>query len=305
MTFLLILLFIVILISALDGLDKGLSVRVGLRLRLRNLAAVVVLTSSASMALAQTNNTPARSIGLEGSITVDLPRNDYLARPLDDRTEFILRIESVTPVGKDRFRYALYFMGLESETFDLANYLIHGDGSRPEELAGQTVRVQAVLPEDHDGRLTNYVPERFPFIGGYRAALVALTILWIAGIGGFIWSYRKRKPIAAAVTVPQPPSFAERLRPLVEAAAAGRLTLEEKAQIERLLMGFWREKIPSAEMKMAETVAHLREHPQAGELLRALERWLHQRDGASPAEINSLLEPYRRPATAMLEGGST
>jgi hypothetical protein len=272
--------------------------------RSRSLAVLLLLGVLASVSVAETNTTPTRSIGLEGSITVDLPRNDYLARPLDDRTEFILRIESVSPVGKDRFRYALYFMGLEPETFDLADYLVRVDGSRPDELAGQRVRVHAVLSEDHDGRLTNYVPDRFPFIGGYRAALVTLTILWVAGIGGFIWSYRKRKPIAAAVTVAQPPSLAERLRPLVEAAAAGRLTLEEKAQIERLLMGFWREKIPMAEMKMAETVAHLREHPQAGELLRALERWLHQRDGASPAEINSLLEQYRRPAIVVTEGGS-
>jgi hypothetical protein len=273
--------------------------------RLRTIAASLLIAAVFSVPAADTNTAPTRSIGLEGSITVDLPRNDYRARPLDDRTEFILRIESVTPAGQDRFRYALYFMGLESETFDLADYLVRGDGSRPEELAGQTVRVQAVLSEDHDGRLTNYVPDRFPFIGGYRAALAALTVLWVAGIGGFIWSYRKRKPIAAMVTVIQPPSFAERLRPLVEAAAAGQLTLEQKAQIERLLMGFWREKIPLAEMKMAETVAHLRKHPQAGELLRALERWLHQRDEASPAEINSLLEPYRRPATVVPGGGST
>jgi hypothetical protein len=246
-----------------------------------------------------------RSVGLEGHITLDLPRSDYRPRPLDDRTEFILRIDSITPAGKDRFRYAFYFMGLEPETFNLADYLIRPDGSRPEELAGQTVQVRTVLPADHDGRLTHFAPNQFPFIGGYRAALATLAALWVIGIGGFIWSYRKRKAPAAVVVSPPQPTFSERLRPLVEAAAAGQLTLEEKARIERLLMGYWREKIPLPEMKMAEAVTQLRQHPQAGELLRALERWLHQRNSASPAEINSLLEPYRRPTESLPEGGTT
>ena len=45
---------------------------------------------------------------------------------------------------------------------------------------------------------------------------------------------------------------------------------------------------------MADTLATLKRHPEAGSLLRALERWLHRPGGASPEEVNGLLEPYRR-----------
>jgi hypothetical protein len=94
------------------------------------------------------------------------------------------------------------------------------------------------------------------------------------------------------------------LRPLVEAAARGELSIEEKAQVERLLTGFWREKLRLPEQRMADALAELKAHTEAGALLRALERWLHRREGASAEQISSLLAPYRdAPATS--HGGAT
>jgi len=239
-------------------------------------------------------NSPTRTIGVEGRISMILSREDYQPRPLDDRTEFILRIESVTPAGTNQYRYEMYYMGLEPEHFDLADYLVLPDGSRPAELEGQQVFVQAILPEDHDGQLTQYAPQPFPFIGGYRVVLATAGVLWLGGIAAFAWSSRKRHAPAESQPVIVLPTFAERLRPLVEAAARGELTTEQKARIERLLLGFWRDRLNLPELRMAEAIARLRENAQAGALLRALERWLHQRSGASAAEINALLEPYRQ-----------
>lgn len=283
-------------IRAVEGLRVRLTLRAGICL--------AVLLCGTSFAMAVDTNTPTRAIGIEGHISLELPRGDYRPRPLDDRTEFILRIESVTPAAGGQHRYELYYMGLEPEHFDLADYLVRPDGSRPDELAGKQVSVQALLPEDHDGQLTRYVPERFPFIGGYRAALGGIGLLWLGGIAAFISSYRRRPaPVAASPMVPQP-SFAERLRPLVEAAAKGQLTTEQKALIERLLLGFWREKLNLPELRMAEAISQLRQHAQAGELLRALERWLHQRNGGSAEEVKSLLEPYRHASHQEPEQGT-
>jgi len=253
--------------------------------------------------LASTNS-PTRTIGLEGHVTLELPRGDYRPLPLDDRTEFILRIGSVTPVATNRYRYELYYMGLEPEHFDLADYLIRPDGSRPDELAGEQVLVSSLLPDDHDGQLTPYVPRRFPFIGGYRMALGSLGVLWLGGVAAFVWAYRMRHPAIEAAPIVPHPTFAERLQPLVELAARGQLTTEQQAQIERLLMGFWREKLKLPEPRMADAIARLREHAQAGELLRALEHWLHQRSGASAAEVDALLEPYRKVPAIDSEGGA-
>ena len=268
-------------------------------------SAVILLFSLPSFAATNSThgtNTASRNIGIEGSVSITLPRADYQPRPLDDRTELILRVERVTMLASNQHRYEFFYMGLEPGAYKLADYLIHFDGTRPDELGDLRIQVRAMLPEDHDGKLNAYVPRVFPFIGGYRVALIALGVLWVGGIAAFIYFSRKKRVVAAPVAVTPPPSFAERLRPLVEQAAAGKLSVEGQANLERLLMGYWREKLNLSELRVAESLAKLKAHAEAGELLRALERWLHRPGGATREEVSSLLQPYRNsPAPSATE----
>ena len=257
------------------------------------LAAMLVAATPGS-ALAGAPPAPTRAIGIEGLLALELPRSDYRPRPFDDRTELILRIEAITPASKQQQRYAFHYMGLEPGNYSLADYLIRPDGSRPDELSNIFVNVQAVLPVDHDGKLTGYAPELFSFIGGYRLFLGLIAFLWCSGIVGFVMSYRKKRIVCVPAVVVPEPTFEERMRPLVEAAAEGKLSLDDKATLERLLMGYWRGKLNLPELPMAEALEKVKAHDQAGELLRALERWLHQRNGASAHEVNVLLAPYRQ-----------
>lgn len=242
------------------------------------------------------NASTARTVGVETPVTLDLPRADYQPRPLDDRTEMILRLGAVTPATNGLHHYELFFMGLEPGRYRLADFVVRPDGSRPDELSNVEFEVHSLLPADHDGQLTDYVPRPFPFLGGYRAFLTALGLLWAGGIAAFVVSYRKKRGPVEMPPVVAAPSFAERLRPLVEAAAAGTLSPDGQARLERLLLAFWRDKLQLPEQRMADALARLREHAEAGALLRALEHWLHQRGGASPAEVTALLAPYRPPA---------
>ena len=248
-------------------------------------------------------NAASRNIGIEGKVTAALPKPDYKPRPLDDRTELILRIESVKALPNGQHNYEFFYMGLEPGNYKLADYLIRPDGSRPDELGDLRIQVRAMLPDDHDGKLNAYVPRLFPSIGGYRNALIAGGTIWALGIAAFIIASRKKRVVAEPVFVVAQPSFAERLRPLVEEAAEGKLSVEGQAHLERLLMGYWREKLNLPELRMAESVSQLKAHTEAGELLRALERWLHRPSGASHEEIGSLLKPYRNiPAPESSQG---
>ena len=77
-------------------------------------------------------------------------------------------------------------MGLESGAYKLADFLIRPDGSRPDELVDLRIQVRALLPDDHNGALNNYLPRLFPFIGGYRVMLIVLGVVWVGGIAAFI-----------------------------------------------------------------------------------------------------------------------
>lgn len=260
---------------------------------LRTLVLIALLPFPASAAA--NDSSTARLIGIEGRTTVTLPRGDYQARPLDDRTELILRIDRVTPLGAEGpFEYALHHIGFEPGSHVLAEFLVRPDGSRPDELGGLEIAVQALLPDEHDGQLLPFAPRRFPFVGGYRMFLGLLAVLWVAGLVAFVWLGRRKHVALVAAPVVPPPSLAERLRPLVEAAAEGRLGADGQARLERLLLAFWRERLRVPEARMADALQRLKAHPEAGALLRALESWLHRPGGVPATEVTRLLEPYRR-----------
>lgn len=254
--------------------------------------------SAAQTAQTAQTNAAGQSIGIEGRAVVTLPASDYQPKPLDDRTELILRIEKTEPAGADGTRYHFHFIGLESGGYLLADYLVRPDGSRPDEIGEVRLRVEAILPDEHDGQLNAYVSGRFPFIGGYRALMATLGGVWLLGFVGFAIAGRKKRRAPTPLAIEPVPSFAERLRPLVEEAATGRLTIEGQATLERLLMGYWRDRLALPDVRMSEALAQLKAHSEAGAILRAMERWLHQPGGASPSEIRTLLEPYRAVAIA-------
>jgi hypothetical protein len=93
------------------------------------------------------------------------------------------------------------------------------------------------------------------------------------------------------------------MRPLVEQAAAGQLTADGKAQLERLLLSHWRAQLNLGDVSQAEAIVALRHHPDAGTLLTALENWLHRPPGATQVDVNALLAPYRN-ASAEQRGDS-
>lgn len=248
--------------------------------------------------------TPGRGIGMESDLEVVLDRGDCVVRPLDDRTPLILRIESVHPEPSGKFRYDLHGIGFEPGTHRLADYLVLPDGSPVEAIAHTTFEVRSILPPDHDGRLNDLLPRSLPGFGGYRRVLAGLAALWVLGLAGFAWTGRRVRNVEVPPQEVPHPTFAERLRPLVEAAATGELTAQDRAMLERLMTGYWRDRLDLPPQRMADQIATLKRHPQAGELLRAMERWLHQPGSAPREEVHAVLQPYRCSSEAGTEVAS-
>jgi hypothetical protein len=257
---------------------------------LRHLFAIFFI-AIASLANAQDHPAP-HAIGVEEGQKVVLERGDYVVRPLDDRTPVILRLGKTEAVDGG-FAYQLHVIGFEPGEHRLADYLMHPDGSPATELGDRTFTVKTVLPPEHDGTLTPHLAAPMPWFGGYRHLLIGLAVLWVLGWFGIHRIGRQKKRLAEAAPEPPPPGFAERLRPYLERAAGGKLDADGKAELERLLLSYWRDRLSPPGETMAAEFAALRAHPEASPALDALERWLHRPGGADARAIESLLDFYR------------
>ncbi|MAV36344.1 MAG: hypothetical protein CMJ59_12910 [Planctomycetaceae bacterium] len=207
-------------------------------------------------------------------------------------TAIVVRIVQDYRHGTD-WRYDLEYFGQQPGTFDLVSYLQPRDGATPVLLPAVEVIVGTVLPP---GQIEPNALEsrRMSQLGGYRRLLVFGGIGWSVGllvIVGWLVSHRlaSRREAEAVVTGP---SVVDRLRPLLERARDGGLSNRQQADLERLIVGFWRQRLDLDGVSAAEAIVALRSHEEAGQLLIKLELWLHRPATGERESIDSLLKPY-------------
>ena len=279
--------------------------RVGVRASqfLNSLFLGLTFTTIVSVSFAQVVSTPRTitilssnaeppTVGMEGQLEIILPETGLTAKTPDHRTPLLLRIAHTQPHGT-LTRYDLRYIGRVPGRHDLRNYLFNTNGLPATNLAELTIIVSGILPEQHNGWLEEQALNAPSLFGGYRSLAAVVVVLWVLAL--FVILRVGRKPKTAPVEVPaqRPPTFAERLRPLVERAAAGGLTADEKAILERMLINHWQRRLGLAGADSGELIARLRQHTEAGALLRALEDWLHRPPGSAKVEVESVLAPYR------------
>lgn len=257
------------------------------------LLGLLLAASAAAQATKPEAAAPRRSsVGLPARIDqIVLPGSELVARPIDSReVPVVLRVVASYPHGTD-FRYDLEYYGLEPGTFDLTDYLVRKDGTTADDLTELPVEIVSLLPA---GQILPVNPphQAAPRLGGYRLWLVLGTIAWLAGLAAIIFARRRAKLAQQRVAAP-PPTLAQRLQPLVTAAIEGRLSPQGTAEIERLLLTYWRRRLDLEGQDPREAVATLRNHEQAGLLLRQVEAWLHSPEGAGEVDVAQLLAPYR------------
>ena len=230
-----------------------------------------------------------------------LPGSELEVKPLTERTPIVLRIVRVFPHGT-AFRYDPEYYGLQAGTFDLKDYLQRKDRSSTADLPSVPVTIQSILPP---GQIKpNPLATRLsPRLGGYRLVLFVAIVLWVIGLVLLLLVGRRRQAARAAAV--RPVTLAERLRPLVEGAVAGRLPPARLAELERTLLVYWERRLRGRPRKPIEALNELRRHPEAGPLLRQLETWLHRPGGGEAVDVAALLAPYQQAPADALEGGAT
>jgi hypothetical protein len=238
----------------------------------------------------------APTVGIEGQVLISLPGAPLKTIPLDPKAPMTVRIADALPRGT-LTQYDLRYIGQVPGIYDLRKYLAREDGSAMSDVPTIEVRVAGLLPPNHSGHLASRGEPGFPAMGGYRRLLMVLGIAWVAILIPLWLSGRKTVMISEEDST-APLTTADRLRPLIAQATSGKISDDEKAQLERLLLAHWRERLALHEVEPAVAMTQLRAHPEAGALLRTLEDWLHRPPGSATVDLDRFLAPYTQAAPA-------
>jgi hypothetical protein len=224
-----------------------------------------------------------------------LPGSKLQVKPLDDRHQpFILRLVEVYPHGTDH-RYDFEFYALEPGQYNLTEYLARTDASEVGNLPTVWVHVNSTLPAGQV-RPSSLAASELPWLGGYRQWWIAGVALWLIGLLALL-NVGRKKIVPKVTETEQPVSLADRLRPLVQSARNGTLAVEQRSALERMLLSYWCQRLDLANTSPGQVMGKLREHAEAGPLVRSLESWLHCPDPSPEVNLEKLLEPYANVAS--------
>ena len=230
------------------------------------------------------------TVGIEAGVTVELVRGDLVALGIKERTDLILRIASVKP-GADGFDYELRYIGLLPGDYNLADYLMTPEGYLAESLPLILVKVLPLLPQGHQGELVSSQLKAHTPPGGYKLFFSGIWLFWALLLVPLIFVGRVKKTVEVVIIAP-PPTLEEQLRPLVEKALGGGLDVAEKEHLERLLMGYWQQKLNCDEATAYLMLKKIKEDPEGGQLIAKLEDWLHRPPGTEPVALGEMLARY-------------
>lgn len=262
---------------------------------LRCLCVVIVLVG---LVAAQSRNERVAGVGARAYIEqIVLPGTELMAAPTSLKAPIAVRVLKVWPHG-ELLRYDLEWTGFEKGDHDLAKFLAHKDGSATTDLPSLPVSVTTLLDK---GMAEPSEPPPVPAqrLSSYTTMQITAGVVWIVGLLAILLIGRRFQRRMG--TPPPLPTLADRLRPLVQAVASGSADVAAKAELERVLVAFWRARLNLKHVNAGDALIMIRQHSEAGALLRQLDAWLHMPTPPQSADWHSLLAPYRGVTAASFE----
>jgi hypothetical protein len=268
---------------------------------LRNIIVALVLVdciSTTAWAQSATSNTNKTSVpvGMIGKVEqILIPGGELEAVPTTDPlAKIVVRVADTFRHG-DAYRYNLEFTGYEPGLYDLAKSLKR---KNPEETAGNIpsieIEITSSLPPGQIEPAKPKTPQIREWLK-YWTILDLFVVVWIIGLA-LLWGKAKATGRATVQADTPPPSVAQRLKPLVQAACEGTIEPHKRAELESLLINYWSDRLHlNQEIAPGQILTLLKSNPEAGPLINRLEEWLHMPPGqgrATTDDIAGLLQPY-------------
>jgi hypothetical protein len=218
------------------------------------------------------------------------PKIEVIPRT-NNESSLVIRILKIKPAAEG-FRYDLEIYALDPGIHRISQFLRYATDRSPVQSLDATFEVTTTHPLDTLPKPSEPEPVEPEKLGGYKNLIIILGTFWVLIFFAIIF-YRK-KPIANLVVETPLPTLHEKLQVLFSAASLGELNDQEQANLERLILGHWKEKIPEiTSLTPARALVELRSNPEASPLILKLEEWLHAPNKKlSREEFLSLLTPY-------------
>ncbi|MDG2015381.1 MAG: hypothetical protein P8J33_17880 [Pirellulaceae bacterium] len=249
----------------------------------------VALSSAIALPAQESGELYSQSVGKAGYIKeIILPGSELIAKPLEQESEMVVRIIQAIPHG-DSFRYEIQFHGLEPGSHDLGDWLERKDGSGSN-LPEIPIEILSLLPPgqvEPNALETGWLPR----LGGYRNVLIGASVLWGLVFLFLLFGGRKKDEIPEE-TEPQE-SLADLLKTRLDAVQNDEMPKEQYAELERMLLAFWRRRLGLESADTAEALRTIHENPEAGPLMKQLEQWIHNPESDKHTNLSVLLEPLR------------
>ena len=230
---------------------------------MRRVASLMAMVVVVACACAQVRREAVRTtIGIEGRAVFRHPVDEKVqAVPVDDKAPIVVRIADRSRDG-EYVLYDLRFIAQYAGEFDLRDCLRRPDGTPLTNAEPLPVSIGKLLPDDHQGALFEIGGGRLPRLGGYQVVLLVIGALWLAV--PLVVARRMARPRPAPPPPVAPPrTLADQLRPLVESAMRGEMSVSDRARLEMLLQAYWRERLGlGAGLDQAGAMSTLRAHPR-------------------------------------------
>lgn len=258
-----------------------------MRAMLRVLTCLLLCTT---LVFAQARDEREATVGMRAYVEqVVIEGPELVPAPSSMKAPVVVRVVKTWPHGA-HLRYDLEWVGFEEGNFNLADYLVRKDGSDKGEVPAIEVKVKSLLPYDAF-EPSDIDPSNAARLDGYSTTQVVVIVLWSVGLLAILFVGRKWKKKEAPPEAP--PTLADRLRPIVEEVASGKADNAKKAELERLLVAFWRARLDLGSERAVDAIMAIRKHEEAGALLRQVEAWLHAPEPPESMDVAGLLRPYR------------
>lgn len=247
-------------------------------------------TTMPSCVLESPQDSVTASRGMPGILEFEYEGPRLMAREQTSQRESI----SIRVIGPESgTNYKVRFVGTKAGAFDLRDLLVAESGTLPADVPTLPIVVVSHLPPSHGTDLFDQGARSFSLEPYYFLSLWILGIAWaITPVFMLARRLLRRRKAMTTATAVQPPTVAERIRELVMNAATRKLTVDEKATLELLLIAIRRVELNLQGLQPSQAIRILREHPTAGELIRTVERWNHSPEHAermSSQEIHDLI----------------